>query len=170
MNKKYAFTLIELLVTIAIVGILASIAVAQYSSYQQKAYDSLAMSQVANMRTSMEAVLPGYGVVAPACQSITTALGTQTSSGANCNFANFPGFVHQKGTKLVIDISVPTARTYNYFIKAAHCKGTPGTESSLMGPLTDNRHKAYYSNSQEDSSAVKSYDTNTYAIESICNN
>ena len=42
------FTLIELLVTLGIVGILASIAIPQYASYRERAYDASARHDLRN--------------------------------------------------------------------------------------------------------------------------
>ncbi|KUJ96215.1 MAG: Prepilin-type N-terminal cleavage/methylation domain-containing protein [Desulfonauticus sp. 38_4375] len=55
MNKEKGFTLVELLIVIAIIGILAAIAIPQYSKYRQRAFNSAALSDLRNFKTSMEA-------------------------------------------------------------------------------------------------------------------
>jgi len=55
-NQK-GFTLIELLIVVAIIGILAAIAIPQFSAYRQKAYNSAAVSDLKNLKTGMEAFM-----------------------------------------------------------------------------------------------------------------
>ena len=54
LNSK-GFTLIELMIVIAIIGILAAIAIPQFASYRQKAYNAAALSDLKTVKTTLEA-------------------------------------------------------------------------------------------------------------------
>ena len=59
------FTLIELLIVVAIIGILAAIAIPQFSSYREKAYNSAAQSDLRNLKTGMESYYADFQKYTP---------------------------------------------------------------------------------------------------------
>ncbi len=73
LNKK-GFTLIELLIVVAIIGLLAAIAIPQFAQYRLRAFNSSAMSDARNARTSEEAVFAifqVYGMTDPGGVAVT---------------------------------------------------------------------------------------------------
>jgi len=78
MRNKQGFTLIELLIVVAIIGILAAIAIPQFSSYRQKGFNSAAVSDIKNAKTAEESLFADhqtYGVTEnPA--TLAAAVGT----------------------------------------------------------------------------------------------
>ena len=71
------FTLIELLIVVVIIGILAAIAIPQFSSTKEKAYDATAKSDLRNLVTAQEGHFANFNQYAG---SITTNQGNVNSS------------------------------------------------------------------------------------------
>jgi len=56
-KDQKGFTLIELMIVIAIIGILAAIAIPQFSAYRARAYNAAALADAKNCYTSIQAFL-----------------------------------------------------------------------------------------------------------------
>ena len=98
-NEK-GFTLIELLVVVAIIGILAAIAIPQFSAYRAQGFNARASSDLRNLATAMEAYF-----------AANAAYTTDTS--ALTGFKQSPG----------VSISVTSATSTGFAATSAHSSG-----------------------------------------------
>lgn len=76
LTREGGFTLIELLVVVVIIGILAAVAIPQYNSTKESAYDATAKSDLRNLMSHQEHHFYKYGQYA----SELSATGTSDSS------------------------------------------------------------------------------------------
>ena len=99
-KDERGFTLIELLVVVAIIGILAAIAIPQFSAYRKQGYNARASSDLRNLATAEEAYF--------AANSIYTS-----------TLANLTGFRQSPG----VSVTVTSADTAAFAANAAHASG-----------------------------------------------
>lgn len=108
-NSQKGFTLIELLVVVAIIGILAAIAIPQFSEYRARGYDARAKTDLRNVATAEEAYFADNEVykacteancaaLLPGISSLSDGVDLTITLGAGGDF--FTGeSSHSKGTK-----------------------------------------------------------------------
>lgn len=82
-TKKQGFTLIELLVVIVIIGILATIAIPQFTGYFAKARDSERASSISSMSTLMKVAIAGDASGAKGYDDYSTTAFLQTEFDTN---------------------------------------------------------------------------------------
>jgi len=84
-KEEKGFTLIELMIVVAIIGILAAIAIPQFASYRERAFNSAAISDLKSAQGAEELLFVDYqvyGSSVAASGDVGAAAGTLLATGA----------------------------------------------------------------------------------------
>ena len=82
------FTLIELMIVIAIIGILAAIAIPQFTAYKKRGYNASAKSDLKNIYTSAQAYFSDHPTGTVAATSDLAPFGYQSGVGITIAIQN----------------------------------------------------------------------------------
>ena len=114
MNKNQeGFTLIELMIVIAIIGILAAIAIPQFSAYRTRSFNSAAAADIRNAATAQEAYFVDNQDY---CATI----------------ANLTGSTYGLYTSDNVTVAITAATTSGYTMTSSHSSGDK--TYTLSGP------------------------------------
>lgn len=117
MRNEKGFTLIELMIVIAIIGILAAIAIPQFSAYRVRSYNSSAQADLRNAATAEEAYFVDI-------QSYTTDIVATTNGLYGSKYGLY--------TSTGVTLTATGAGTSSYQLTSWHSAGNKTW--SLIGP------------------------------------
>lgn len=134
--KQKGFTLIELMIVVAIIGILAAIAIPQFSAYRMKAFNAAAESDMRNLMTAEEAHMADLQYYYPGAGN-TNVVTQGPGSGSPNSLATYDGGL--PGAKLSTNVQVAInsdASGINYSIYSGHNEGDHVYGGNNLGTMS----------------------------------
>ena len=86
-KDRRGFTLIELMIVIAIIGVLAAIAIPQFSAYRLRAFNSATMSDLKNVAIAQEAYHVDYETYSDSIATLINTVGINISPGVTISIS-----------------------------------------------------------------------------------
>jgi len=129
MKSQKGFTLIELMIVVAIIGILAAIAIPQFASYRQRAFNSAAESDMRNIMNGEEAYYADNETYADVTNAVT---------GPANSFGSLSGVKISKNVKA----KVTGSGASDYTAKTEHKSGTKTYTGKASAGITSTSKSA----------------------------
>jgi len=133
-RRQQGFSLIELMIVLAIIGILAGIAIPNYTEYVTKSKLTEAIGPLADMRVKMERHFQDNRTYVGACVAGTQApLPADTANFTfSCPVANLTGTTYK-----VVATGIGSMAGFILSIDQANVRKTEGVGSGWTAPATD---------------------------------
>jgi len=128
MRHTHGFTIIELSVVLAIFGILAAIAIPQYSSYRERAYNAAAIGELRNVAAAQESFFASNQQY----KALTDC--AKVPAGERCQVTGLPGVTQLgKGISLTVNASQTGFVAQAKHVRASKTCSWDSTKGGLVG-------------------------------------